>query len=41
MRTGDFSELLDPNNGFFSGARMIINPQTGQPFQNNVIPADC
>jgi hypothetical protein len=39
MRTGDFSELLDPNNGFFSGARTIINPQNGQPFPNNVIPA--
>jgi hypothetical protein len=38
MRQGDFSELLDPNNGFFSGARVIIDPTTGQPFQNNVIP---
>jgi hypothetical protein len=39
MRTGDFSELLDPNNGFFSGARVIINPATGQPFPGNIIPA--
>jgi hypothetical protein len=40
MRTGDFSELLDPNNGFYTGARTIINPQTGQPFQGNIIPAN-
>ncbi len=39
MRTGNFSELLDPNNGFFNGARTIIDPQTGQPFQGNIIPA--
>jgi hypothetical protein len=39
MRTGDFSELLDPNNGFFSGARIIMNPATGLPFPGNIIPA--
>jgi Carboxypeptidase regulatory-like domain len=39
MRRGDFSELLDPNNGFISGARTIIDPLTGQPFSGNVIPA--
>ena len=38
MRNGDFSELLNPNNGFFSGARVINNPATGQPFPNNIIP---
>ena len=38
MRRGDFSELLNPNNGFFNGARVITDPLTGQPFQNNVIP---
>ena len=38
MRQGDFSELLDPNNGFFSGARVITDPLTGQPFPGNVIP---
>jgi hypothetical protein len=38
MRRGDFSELLNPNNGFFPGARTINDPQTGQPFPNNVIP---
>jgi hypothetical protein len=40
MRAGDFSELLDPANGFFSGARVITDPQTGQPFQGNIIPAN-
>jgi Carboxypeptidase regulatory-like domain len=39
MRNGDFSELLNPNNGFFSGARVINNPATGQPFPDNIIPA--
>jgi hypothetical protein len=40
MRRGDFSELLNPNNGFFSGARVINDPLTGQPFLNNIIPAE-
>jgi hypothetical protein len=39
MRRGDFSELLNPNNGFFSGARIIRDPVTGQPFENNIIPS--
>jgi hypothetical protein len=39
MRRGDFGELLDPNNGFYSGARVIMDPLTGQPFENNVIPS--
>lgn len=38
MRRGDFSELLNPSNGFFPGARVITDPLTGQPFPNNVIP---
>jgi hypothetical protein len=38
MRRGDFSELLNPNNGFYSGARTIMDPQTGQPFPGNIIP---
>ncbi len=38
MRQGNFSELLDPNNGFYNGARTIIDPQTGQPFPGNIIP---
>ena len=42
MRTGNFSELLDPNNGFFTnpGARTIIDPTTGQPFPGNIIPTN-
>ena len=40
MRTGDFSELLNPSNPFFNGVRVITNPLTGQPFPNNVIPAN-
>ena len=39
MRRGDFSELLNPANGFFGRAVTIINPLTGQPFPGNVIPA--
>jgi hypothetical protein len=38
MRRGDFSELLQANNGFFNGTRTINDPLTGQPFPNNVIP---
>ena len=40
MRQGNFSELLDPNNGFVSGIRLIIDPLTGQPFPGNIIPAN-
>jgi hypothetical protein len=39
MRTGDFSELLNPANGFVAGARVILDPETGLPFPGNVIPA--
>jgi hypothetical protein len=39
MRKGDFSELLDPNNVWFGRVVTIRDPQTGQPFANNVIPA--
>ncbi|MGH9341270.1 MAG: TonB-dependent receptor domain-containing protein [Acidobacteriota bacterium] len=39
MRQGDFSELLDPNNIFFSGTRVITDPETGEPFPNNIISA--
>src|SRR6058998_1411728 len=38
MRRGDFSELLNPSNPFFGRARTIIDPLSGQPFPNNVIP---
>ncbi len=37
MRGGDFSELLGDNT-FFSGRRVINDPDTGTPFSNNVIP---
>jgi hypothetical protein len=37
MRQGNFSELLDPNNGF-RAATAIIDPLTGQPFPGNIIP---
>ena len=40
MRTGDLSELLAPTNPFFGKARVAKDPQTGQPFPNNVIPQD-
>jgi len=39
MRRGDFNELLNPANPFFGRARTIIDPLTGQPFPNNIIPA--
>ncbi len=39
MRTGNFSELLNPANTFFGKAVVLTNPLTGQPFPNNVIPA--
>ena len=40
MRNGDFSELLRPNNVFFSAPQIIRDPTTGQPFPGNVIPAN-
>jgi predicted heme/steroid binding protein len=39
MRTGDFSELLDPKNIFYGKAVQIVDPKTGLPFPGNVIPA--
>lgn len=38
MRRGDFSELLNPANGFFAGAQIIRDPLTGAPFPGNIIP---
>jgi hypothetical protein len=38
MRHGDFSELLNPSNPFFSSARTVYDPLVNQPFPNNVIP---
>src|SRR5437868_5827081 len=37
MRTGNFSELLGPNI-FYSSPVQIVNPTTGVPYPNNVIP---
>lgn len=38
MRTGNFSELLGPNI-FYNSPVQIVNPTTGQPYPNNVIPS--
>ncbi len=38
MRGGDLSELLDASNRYFGKKRVVTDPQTGQPFPNNVIP---
>ncbi len=38
MRSGDFSELLGPNI-FYAKPVQIMNPKTGQPYPNNVIPS--
>lgn len=38
MRTGDFSELLDPNNIFYGKAVQLMDPKTGLPFSGNIIP---
>jgi predicted heme/steroid binding protein len=39
MRSGDFSELLDPNNIFYHKAVVLMDPETGLPFPGNIIPA--
>ena len=38
MRSGDFSELLSADNTFFGRVRNVIDPDTGEPFANNLIP---
>lgn len=38
MRTGDFSELLDPNNIFYGKTVQLMDPKTGLPFPGNIIP---
>jgi hypothetical protein len=38
MRTGDFSELLNPNNFFYGKSIQLMDPKTGQPFPGNIIP---
>jgi hypothetical protein len=37
MRSGNFSELLGPNI-FYNAPVQIVNPSTGVPYPNNVIP---
>jgi hypothetical protein len=37
MRTGNFSELLGPNI-FYNAPVQIVNPTTGLPYANNIIP---
>jgi predicted heme/steroid binding protein len=39
MRTGDFSELLDPTNIFYGKAVQLTDPKTGLPIPGNIIPA--
>ena len=38
MRTGDFSELLNPANPYYGQVRVIRDPSTGLPFPGNIIP---
>ena len=38
MRGGDFSSLLSPTNTFFGRTREVLDPDTGTPFSNNMIP---
>ena len=40
MRTGDFSELLDPTNVFYGKAMVLKDPTTGTPFAGNIIPGE-
>ena len=39
MRQGNFSELLDPSNIFYHKTVVLVDPNTGQPFPGNIIPA--
>jgi hypothetical protein len=39
MRSGNFSELLDPNNIFYHKSIQLIDPKTGTPIPGNIIPA--
>lgn len=40
MRSGNFSELLNPANPFFRRAITVRDPLANAPFPNNIIPAD-
>jgi len=39
MRTGDFSELLNPSNPYFNKVRTVKDPDSGAPFPDNIIPS--
>ncbi|MGH9764096.1 MAG: carboxypeptidase regulatory-like domain-containing protein, partial [Blastocatellia bacterium] len=39
MVGGDFSALLQPNNEFSASPIQLVNPFTGKPFPNNIIPS--
>jgi hypothetical protein len=39
MRQGNFSELLE-SNPFFNTPQIVRDPDTGNPFPNNIIPAN-
>ena len=38
MRTGNFSELLNPSNIYYGKVTVVKNPLTGVPYPNNMIP---
>lgn len=38
MRLGDFSELLNPANPFTGSRQVVMDPQSGAAFANNIIP---
>ena len=40
MRTGDLSQVVQFSSKEVDGKKVILNPFTGQPFPNNVIPQD-
>jgi hypothetical protein len=39
MRNGDLSDLLGVNK-LYSGARVAFDPDSNQPFPNNIIPSN-
>ncbi len=38
MREGDFGEIAVPNNLYFKKPQIIMDPLSGEPFVNNIIP---
>ena len=38
MRRGDFSDLLNASNPFFTKVRVVNDPTTGKPFPGNIVP---